>query len=221
MALEALSSDIYAVVSIPGTTFKYRTRVHKKPSGVTQSIWDFPPFQFSTEERHKLNLVIKIKEVRRMFFDKSLGHIHVPINELFTNVQDGGKVCYQFRPNADTFLRKFGRKSLKPDTQNIQEEDVLDIFMMIGQHDEEKDVELDHSLSKIHKHKEEMSQMAVVSRVVVAVAVVKVEDGNPYLSANIEFVYLCLGPLRSFASLCLVGKSFSTVLQEKQHTDEN
>nr|GEW22374.1 putative RNA-directed DNA polymerase [Tanacetum cinerariifolium] len=33
----------------------------------------------------------------------------------------------------------------------------------------------------------------VVSRVVVAAAVVKVEDGNTYFSANIQFVYLCLG----------------------------
>nr|GEY62617.1 hypothetical protein [Tanacetum cinerariifolium] len=33
----------------------------------------------------------------------------------------------------------------------------------------------------------------VVSRVVVAAAVVKVEDGSTHFSANIQFVYLCLG----------------------------
>ncbi|GJY69178.1 60S ribosomal protein L3 [Tanacetum coccineum] len=86
--------------------------------------------------------------------------------------------------------------------QNIQEEDVLNIPRMIGQHDEEEDVESNHSLSKIHKHKEGIEYnlgtlWPVVSRVVIAAVVVKVEDGSPYLSANIESVYLCLGANQS------------------------
>ncbi|GJQ95256.1 hypothetical protein Tco_0006395 [Tanacetum coccineum] len=87
--------------------------------------------------------------------------------------------------------------------QNIQEEDVLNIPRMIGQHDEEEEGNQIIPNSKIPKIQR---RWPVVSRVVIDAVVVKVEDGSPYLSANIESVYLCSRLMTSIRDIRKVVK---------------
>ncbi|KAD4585388.1 hypothetical protein R6Q59_035985 [Mikania micrantha] len=78
-------SDVYAVASISGTTGKIQklpTTVHK--NGGSNPTWNFP-MKFIFDEagvlQNRVSLVVKIKSVR-LFHDKSLGEVHVPIKEL-------------------------------------------------------------------------------------------------------------------------------------------
>ncbi|KAJ0704483.1 putative C2 domain-containing protein [Helianthus annuus] len=96
---------VYAIVSISGTAGqkvqKFKTRIDK--DGGSDPTWNFP-MKFTMNEaaglQNRLTLVVKIKGAR-MFLDKNLGEVRVPIKELLEGLKTEGKtmqnVSYQVR----------------------------------------------------------------------------------------------------------------------------
>ncbi|MFS7959504.1 putative C2 domain-containing protein [Helianthus anomalus] len=95
---------VYAVVSISGTGYKvqkFKTPIHK--DGGSDPTWNFP-MKFTVNEaaglENRLTLVVKIKGAR-MFLDKNLGEVRVPIKELLQGVKPEEKtvqnVSYEVR----------------------------------------------------------------------------------------------------------------------------
>ncbi|GJT25458.1 SRC2-like protein [Tanacetum coccineum] len=86
------SDQVYATAYIAGKLDRFRTPVDKK--GGSEPTWSRQPMTFTINEaealRNSLMLVIKLKAVR-MFFDKNLGEVRVPIKQLMEGIRDEGK----------------------------------------------------------------------------------------------------------------------------------
>ncbi|KAJ9554688.1 hypothetical protein OSB04_009302 [Centaurea solstitialis] len=115
--------DVYAVVSISGTTQKFKTTVGK--DGGPNPTWNFP-MKFTVEEAAVVNncltLVVKIKAAG-MFVNRQLGQVQLPIKDLMEGITAEGKPtqvvtlpvirkwCSGDKPKGDvTFSYKFGGK---------------------------------------------------------------------------------------------------------------
>ncbi|GJU19999.1 SRC2-like protein [Tanacetum coccineum] len=117
------SDQVYAIAYIAGKLDRFQTPVDKK--GGLEPTWSHQPMTFTINEaealRNSLMLVIKLKAVR-MFFDKNLGEVRVPIKQLIEGIRDEGKeiqvVSYYLQRKSNEpggflrFLYKFGRKFL-------------------------------------------------------------------------------------------------------------
>ncbi|GKB22243.1 SRC2-like protein [Tanacetum coccineum] len=120
------SDNVYAVAYISKAFGRFRTPVDKK--GGSEPTWNDHTMHFTIKEalgkQNCLTLVVKIKAVR-MFLDKNLGEVRVPIKELMEGIKDEGEenkkyVSYQVlrkfkKPGGFLkFSYRFGPKFLKP-----------------------------------------------------------------------------------------------------------
>ncbi|PWA69703.1 C2 calcium-dependent membrane targeting [Artemisia annua] len=119
------SDQVYAIAYIAGKLDRFRTPVDKK--GGSEPTWNHQPMKFTINEaealRNSLMLVIKLK-AERMFFDKNLGEVRLPIKELMEGIRYEGKriqvVGYQVQRKSNEpsgslrFSYTFGKKFLTP-----------------------------------------------------------------------------------------------------------
>ncbi|KAK9071915.1 hypothetical protein SSX86_008346 [Deinandra increscens subsp. villosa] len=99
--------DVYLVVFISGTSGKdQKLRTSTDQNGNSHPTWN-SPMKFFIDVKNHRTLVVKIKAVR-MFCDKDLGQVRIPIKELLEGVKT---VSYQVKPKGVLSLSyEFGDK---------------------------------------------------------------------------------------------------------------